>query len=151
MGAAGAILLVDDNESDAEMFRRALKEAGFDNPVMLATPGEEAIRYVKGEGRFADRQKFPLPRVILLDNKMPGIGRVELLAWLRLRGELNNLPIIVLTGSHHSSDIRRAYAGGASSFMTKSGDPKEFRAQVKAMGDFWLRYSQLPPAVGQQA
>jgi CheY-like chemotaxis protein len=84
----GAILLVDDNANDAELFCEALKHASFSNRVIVLKSGEEALRYVKTEGRYSNREEFPMPRLVLLDNKMPGIAGVELLAWLRLRDDL---------------------------------------------------------------
>ena len=139
------VALVDNNDDDVVLFCRALKAAGFENPVIVLRSGEEAVRYFKGEGAFSDREKFPLPRLLLVDKKLSGISGLELLAWLRLRDELNGLPIIMMTGSHDVGDIMRAYSAGASSFVTKSSDPKEFKEQVRSMAEFWLRHSQLPP------
>jgi CheY-like chemotaxis protein len=142
------ILLIDDSEEDATLFRGALKRAGYDNRVVVLRSGDEAFRYLKGEAPYSDRASHPLPRLVLLDSRMPGIGGLELLGWMRLQDKLNGIPVIVLTDSCHGAEVRRAYGAGASAFVRKVSSLDQFRAQVKALADFWLRYVELPPAPG---
>src|SRR5215831_20681578 len=99
------ILLVEDDEMDAFLICRTLVNAGVSNPYRVLSNGEAAISYLKGEGPYADREQHPLPGLVLLDLKMPGIGGFEVLKWIRSRADLSALRVIVLTGS---SEVREA-------------------------------------------
>src|ERR1041385_4660768 len=132
------ILLVVDNPEDAFMVGRAFQKVGVTNPLVVVREGEQAIQYLMGAGEYADRGQFPIPQLILLDLCMPGMAGFEVLAWLRQQPELRHLPVVILTTSTYSSDVRRAYQLGAKSFLIKPTDFIERISEVKAMSDFWL-------------
>ena len=113
------ILIAEDDENDVFLIKRAFHQAQFDNPLEVVPSGEEAIAYLKGDPPFADREKSPIPALVLLDLKMPRKNGFEVLAWLRQHPEFNALPVVVLTSSQESADINRAYALGASSYLVK--------------------------------
>src|SRR6185436_8265559 len=97
--------------------------------VSHVSDGREAIRYLKGEGKCVDREKYPLPNVILLDLKMPGMNGFEFLKWLRTESPDHHrlLPVIVMSSSALAQDVERAYTLGISAYMTKPVNFKEFR------------------------
>ena len=111
-------LLVEDNEDDAFFMQRAVQEAGLKNPLCIATNGEEAIDYLRGKDRFADREKFPLPDMIFLDLKMPGVDGFQVLSWIRQQSGLET-PVAILTSSPEELDYRRARELGASCYLLK--------------------------------
>jgi CheY-like chemotaxis protein len=140
----GTILLAEDSPDDVVLIRRAFERAGFHNPIQVVPDGEKAIQYLKGEGIYADRQRYPVPQILLLDLKMPSLNGFDVLSWIRQRPEWKCLPIIVITTSFYGADIEQAYELGANSFLTKPAQFDEFVATVKQMGTFWLGHTILP-------
>lgn len=113
------ILLAEDNEDDIFIFERAYKQAQATNPVQIARDGEEVVDYLAGAGRFADRKRFPLPYLVLLDLKLPLRNGLEVLEWIRARPELATLHVVVLTSSAEQRDLARARALGARHYFVK--------------------------------
>src|SRR5437868_1652779 len=109
MGDREIILLVDDDPNDVMLIQRAFQKAGLRNNLKVARDGEEAVQYLTGEGSFADRQKSPMPFLVLLDLKMPGMDGFDVLSWIRREPELKRLLVVVLTSSNLQSDVDRAY------------------------------------------
>ena len=144
MPNAGAILLVEDDRNDARLFRRAFNQAGFANRLVVLNDGQEALRYLRGEGWYANRMAFPLPVLLLLSLSMPRQGGLEVLAWLRAQPQLKHLPVILLTPSTFTPDLAKAYQLGANSFMSKPGDPVKYSAALKQILEFWLTTIRLP-------
>src|SRR5678816_1924064 len=139
-----AILAADDNADDIELLHRSFDKAGFANQFFAVSSGQAVIQYLQGEGEYADRQRFPFPRLVLLDFKMQGITGPEVLQWIRQRPEFMRLPVIVFTGSNYEEDINRAYDLGANSYLVKPQTLNDLIAAVQQIGDFWLRLSRLP-------
>lgn len=139
----GAILLVEDNEDDIFFMKRALKSAGVENPLQVATDGQQAIEYLQGEGKFSDRTEFPLPILVLLDLKLPYKNGHEVLRWIREQIEFEALVVIVLTTSRETSDIEKAYRIGANSYLVKPPGAPELVAIVNAFKQFWLTHNQF--------
>lgn len=102
------LLLIEDNEDDVFLMHRALRAANVHWPVQLVQDGEEAMDYLKGVDKFAAREQFPLPTVVLLDLKLPFIPGLEVLAWVRENPALKDLPVIVLTSSPEDRDREQA-------------------------------------------
>lgn len=117
--ASSVILIAEDDDNDVFLIRRAFHQAQFENPLQVVPTGEDAIAYLRGDSHFADRSRFPIPALMLLDLKMPRKNGFEVLAWIRQRAEFNALPVVVLTSSQESADINRAYALGANSYLVK--------------------------------
>ena len=138
------ILIAEDNDDHAFLLRRALKKGAVINPVFVVRDGEEAIAYLNGEGKFADRYEYPLPGLLLLDLRMPKKNGFEVLEWIRQQPFLKRLRVVVLTTSDSPQDINRAYELGANSFMVKPLEKQEFLAVTEAIKGYWLWMSRAP-------
>jgi CheY-like chemotaxis protein len=138
------ILLAEDNENDVLMLRRAARHAKFTNPLSVVQDGEEAVAYLSGEGKYADRRRHPLPGLLLLDLKMPRRNGFEVLQWLRDRPEFAELQVVVLSSSDEIKDINRAYELGANSFLVKPMFFSEFVGMLEALHGYCLRVWQQP-------
>ena len=143
------ILIVEDNTDDAELMRRAFGRAWVNEAVTLVRSGEEALAYFKGEGQYADRGAFALPRLVLLDLRMPGVDGFDVLAWLRGEPKFKGLPVIVVTGSDYEKDVARAYQMGANSFVVKRAGWENFDKDVREVIKFWLGACVLPASSGR--
>src|ERR1043166_4419196 len=116
--SGGVILLVEDREEDVILLRRAFTKANFLNPIQVVSDGDEAIAYLQGAGKYADRSEYPLPKLVLLDLKMPRKDGFEVLQWIRQQPGLSAIRVVVLTASDTVRDVNRAYQLGANSFLT---------------------------------
>jgi CheY-like chemotaxis protein len=124
------ILLVDDNPHDVVLIRLAFRRVGIIDTIHLVKDGTEAMRYIRGEGAYADRHQFPIPTLILLDLKMPQTSGFEVLERIRERTELSHVVVVVMSGSKNDEDIDRAYGLGANSYLIK---PTRFEDMVRMM------------------
>jgi CheY-like chemotaxis protein len=138
------ILLAEDSEDDVYMLRRAFEQVGIELPLQVVSNGEQAIAYLMGQGKFANRAEYPLPDLFLLDLKMPRKNGFEVLMWLRQHPTLAPLRTIVLTTSDEIRDVNRAYAMGANSFLTKPVDFTDFKNTLQEMFNFFLLKAKAP-------
>ena len=138
------ILLAEDSEDDVAMMRRAFKKANFLNPLHVVENGEQCIAYLKGEGKYASREEYPLPSLLLLDLKMPRKNGFDVLEWLRQQPSLSSLRVVVLTSSDEIRDVNRAYQLGANSFLVKPLDFSEFVRMTEALKGYWIWLSKAP-------
>ncbi len=138
-----AILLVEDNEDDVFLMKRALQGANVVNPLYVVEDGQEALDYLGGAGKFADRDNYPLPVLVFLDLKLPYISGHDVLAWTRRQKELESLVVIVLTSSNEASDLSRCYALGANSYLVKPPTPHQLEDLARAFKWYWLEYNQF--------
>jgi CheY-like chemotaxis protein len=136
-----SLLLVEDNEDDVFLMRRALQGAHVVNPLQVVEDGQEALDYLGGRGKFADREQFPLPAVVFLDLKLPFVSGHDVLAWIRKQKEFETLVVIVLTSSNEASDLSRCYALGANSYLVKPPTPEQLDDLAKAFKWYWLEYN----------
>ncbi len=138
------ILQVDDDANDIFLLQHAMKKAGVTNPIQVATDGQEAIDYLRGAGRFADREKFPFPALLLMDLKLPYVMGLDVLRWIRLQPR-TPLMVVMLTASAEDDDIAEAYRLGANAFLTKPSEASKLEDMVRAIKAFWLTHNTLPP------
>src|SRR5688572_28888531 len=141
---ADLILIAEDNEDHVYLLRRALHKGAVLNPVFVVNDGEEAIAYLKGEGKFADRYEYPLPTLLLLDLKMPRKSGFEVLEWIRNQPGLRRLRVVVHATSDDPADVNRAYELGANSFMVKPMEKHQFFSLTEAIKGYWLWMSAAP-------
>ena len=132
------ILLVEDNESDAEMTIRALKKNGIVNTLLHVKDGAEALDFVFANGKYSNRNIENVPKVVLLDLKMPKVFGIEVLRKIKSDERTKNIPVVVLTSSKESPDIQTCYDLGANSYVVKPVDFKEFDKVVSSLSHFWL-------------
>jgi CheY-like chemotaxis protein len=138
------VLLVDDDSDAVLLFERAYQRAGISHPFKVAQSADEAIAYLTGEGRYADRAAYPMPALILLDIKMPGRTGFDVLEWIRKSSTVSPMRVVMLTGSPNGADVNRAYRMGANSYVTKPTDLGEFREILGTLCAHWLRDSKSP-------
>jgi CheY-like chemotaxis protein len=138
MTSSPPILLAEDISDDVFLFRRALSKAGVRNPVQVVTDGEEALSYLSGAGKFADRATYPLPFLAILDLKMPYRSGFEVLSWIKSHPSLFDLPVVVLSSSAQKLDQLRAYELGARSYLVKPPTPQAFLDLATSMDSFYI-------------
>ena len=142
------ILLAEDDANDVYFVKKALHRADIHNPVQVVRDGVQAIAYLRGEKEFADRQHFPMPKLLLLDIKMPKKNGLEVLEWLRSGGEevgaLNRLPVIIMSSSSLQADIDRAYDLGVNAYLIKPSAFNELVETLKKTTDFWKDAAEHP-------
>jgi CheY-like chemotaxis protein len=131
------ILLVEDEENDALLVKMAFKKNEIPNPVRWVRDGLEAIAYLNGEGEFANRELHPFPGVLILDLKMPRMTGLELLAWIRDHPEFRVIPTIIMSASQLDSDVEKAYALGANTYMIKPSAFDDLAKIVKLAHEYW--------------
>ena len=135
------ILLVEDSPGDVTLTIEALRDAKVANNLHVALDGEEALRFLRNEGEFADK---PRPDLILLDLNMPRKDGREVLADLKIDDELKRIPVVVLTTSQSEDDVAAAYNLSANCYVAKPVDLDQFLGVVRAIDDFWLSLVKLP-------
>lgn len=133
------ILLVEDNESDAELTLRVLKKHHVINKFQLVTDGEEALDFFFGTGKFSGRNISLLPRLVILDINLPKVDGLEVLRKIKADERTKSIPVVMLTSSKEQSDIIAGYKLGANSFIVKPVDFKKFMETVEELGLYWLR------------
>lgn len=144
MAEQRVILLVEDRDDDILLIRRAFAAARLTVPLQVVRNGQEAIEYLLGTGKYSDRDEYPLPDLILLDLKMPKMGGIEFLRWIKRQEKLKALRIIVLTSSQDISDVNAAYREGANSFLVKPLEFINYPAMMSTLAAFWLGDNQGP-------
>jgi CheY-like chemotaxis protein len=140
----GVILLAEDSEVDVLMTRRAFAKIGLINPLHVVSDGEEAIAYLSGVGKYANRSEYPLPVLLLLDLRMPRKNGLEVLRWIRQQPTLRALRVIVLTTSDLFRDVNEAYQLGANSYIVKPVDLDQFVRVSQALKGYWLWLNETP-------
>ena len=127
-----ALLLVEDNDNDVILMKRALKIAQVKNPLHVVEDGQKAIDYLSGTGLYADRAAHPRPGLVFLDLKLPFKSGHEVLGWIRQQPHLADLAVVILTSSNQPSDLQEAYRLKANSYVTKPASPEQLAELVKA-------------------
>lgn len=138
------ILIVEDLKPDARLIARSMQKARIANPLQFVSDGQQAMEYLSGEGEFADRSKYPLPVLMLLDLKLPKRDGFEVLEWVRQQEGLKRLPIVVLTSSSRSPDVDRAYELGANSYLVKPVEDDALVDMFRQLDVYWLVLNERP-------
>jgi CheY-like chemotaxis protein len=138
------IMIVEDRDDDILLMRKAFERASLTNPVHVVRSGDEAVAYLSGEGKYANRAEYPLPVLVLLDLKMPGMDGFELLTWIRQQEGIRGLPVVVLTSSSEMRDVNRAYALGANSFFVKELDFQGAVDLSHLLRNYWVHKAATP-------
>ncbi|MEY2506600.1 MAG: hypothetical protein QOH01_929 [Verrucomicrobiota bacterium] len=138
------ILLVEDNPTDLELALRVFRKHGVANRIEVARDGAEALDFLFGEGAHAERGGLQIPKVILLDLKLPKIGGLEVLRRIKSDPRTRTIPIVVLTSSQEQKDLVESYKLGVNSYIVKPVDFDQFSDCLKQIGIYWL-LSNSPP------
>jgi CheY-like chemotaxis protein len=132
------ILIVEDEESDVLLMRLAMKKVGVVNPIQIVSHGQEALEYLQGTGKFGSRVEFPMPSLVLLDLKLPGLSGLEVLEWLRRQPQFQSLIVIMLSSSKEPKDIQAAYRAGANAYVAKPPSVEKRLVLAQSIKDFWI-------------
>ncbi len=143
-----SILLVEDNLDDETLTLRAMNKMSITNQVFVARDGAEALDFLFGTGKYAERKLNDLPAVILLDLKLPKVDGIEVLRRTRAAEVTRLIPVVVLTNSNEEQDIAQCYRLGANSYVRKPVDFNEFLDSVRQLGLYWLILNEAPPTHG---
>ena len=138
------ILLAKDNDDYTELFKRALNAARINASLDVVRDGQEAVDYLAGAEPYADREKHPFPKLLLLDLKMPRMDGFEVLSAVRQRLGFTRLPVVVLTHSDNPADVRRAYELGATSYFRKPDSLEGLDEMIHVLHAYWLKFNHFP-------
>jgi len=138
------IILVEDNPDDAELTTRALRKTGIANPLLHLKDGEEALDYLFCKGPWSGRRSDEMPRLILLDLKMPKVDGIEVLRQIKADTGTRTIPVVLLTSSNEERDITECYRLGVNSYIVKPVEFESFVRTVADMGLYWLLYNRTP-------
>ena len=144
MSEHAIVLLAEDEEDYVLLIRHAFSKANIPNPLYVVSNGEEAISYLRGKAKYANRDEYPLPDLLLLDLKMPRVSGFEVLMWVRQQPGFSGLRVIMLTSSDEIRDVNLAYQLGANSFLVKPIDFEDLAGLSRLIHDFWLKASRTP-------
>jgi CheY-like chemotaxis protein len=139
------ILLVEDNPLDAELTIRALKKGGLANKLLWLKDGEQALDYLFRRGAYADRDDI-LPRLVLLDLKMPRVDGIEVLRTIKKDERTRRIPVVVMTSSQEERDVAQSYDFGVNSYVVKPVDFGAFADLARQAGFYWLAINRAPSA-----
>ena len=141
-----SILLVEDNATDEKLTLLAFKQSGIATDIVVQRDGAAALDYLFGTGKYAGTPPPRLPRIILLDLKLPRIDGIEVLRRIRADERTKLIPVVVLPASNEEEDLARSYQSGANAYVRKPVDFTEFAAAAKNLASFWLLLNESPPA-----
>lgn len=132
------VLYAEDEDNDAFLMQRAFAKACVSNPLRVVDDGPAAIRYLSGDGEFADRLRHPLPCLLLLDLNLPRRSGLEVLQWVRAQPAFAELPVVILTSSSQDRDIGSAYTLGANGYLVKPASSDKLIDLVTGLRDVCL-------------
>jgi two-component system response regulator len=138
------VLIVEDNPSDQELTLRALKKKNLSNKIHIVGDGAEALDFLFARGAYADRTPADVPKVVLLDIKLPKISGIEVLQKIKADPNLRKVPVVMLTSSREGPDVQECYRLGANSYIVKPVDFDKFTEAVVQLGFYWLMTNQPP-------
>ena len=136
------ILIVEDNPDDLDLALAALRGHNIANRIQVARNGEQALDYLFARGQYADRSVRDLPKVILLDLKLPKVSGIEVLRVVKSDAATRRIPVVVLTSSREDRDLIETYDLGVNSYVQKPVSFVEFSEAVARLGFYWLRLNQ---------
>lgn len=136
--SGAAVLVADDSESDIFFLLRAFAASKVKNPVYVVRSGAEAMEYLAGERKFSDRDRYPFPKIVFLDLKMPAPDGLEVLRWKQHRFDFDGVLWVAMSNFDSVRTINEAYAAGANTFLAKPLDAADVENLVEAFNEHWL-------------
>jgi CheY-like chemotaxis protein len=140
-----SILLVEDDADHADLVRRSVSQLAREAELTVVGDGEDAVAYLLRRGSWADPSRSPRPRLILLDLRLPKLDGFQVLEQIKGSEELRSIPVVVLATSQAETDMARAYASHANSYLVKPVDFERFVDLVKEVDEYWLDWNRQPP------
>jgi CheY-like chemotaxis protein len=148
MSQRQTILLVEDSPVDILLMQRAFRNQIFTNTsLQIVRDGDAAVFYLNGDGEYSDRDRYPLPAIILLDLKLPRRSGHEVLGWIKQHPQLKRLPVVVLTSSSQTVDVNLAYDLGVNSYLVKPVGFASLSDMMQSFGKYWLNHNELPEPI----
>jgi two-component system, response regulator len=138
------ILLVEDSQDDIDLALHTLRRENLANHIFVVRDGEEALDFLFCTGPYAERNPAQMPKLVLLDLKLPKIDGLDVLRQLRADPRTSTLPVVIMTSSKEEKDVANGYHLRVNSFIQKPVDFEQFRQTVKAIGLYWLLINQRP-------
>jgi len=145
MNKPAYILLVEDNRMDIELTLNAFREVHLENKINVVRSGQEALDYIHGQGQYSDRFNYPMPDIILLDLKLPGVDGFTVLKKIKATPLIKRIPVIILTSSQEEADRAQGYDNGANSYLVKPVSFDGFLQVVNEIGEYWISLNVGPP------
>jgi len=142
------VLLVEDNPDDVLLTSRAFKRANLFSPIQVVEDGDRAISYLSGAPPYNDRDRYPIPVLVLMDLKLPRRSGLEVLKWIRSVPALKSMPVVVLTSSAENKDVNSAYDLGANSYLVKPVGFDALFDMVKTLQPYWVIMNKEPTFIG---
>jgi two-component system response regulator len=142
------ILLVEDNPADAELTLRALRRKNLANKIHWVKDGEQALEYMFRAGAHAGRDPVTLPKLVLLDLKMPKVDGIEVLRRLKAEPATQAVPVVIMTSSNEERDVVASYQLGVNSYIVKPVQFDAFLETVAQIGFYWLLTNRSPHDAG---
>lgn len=140
------IILIEDNHFEAELAIKALQKHIPANKLVHIDDGEEALDFIFSKGKYKERKSLPLPKLILLDLKLPKVDGLEILKEIKSNPVTKAIPVVILTSSHEERDIIESYKLGANSYLVKPVNFESFSKSIAELGFYWLLLNQ--PHIG---
>ena len=144
------ILQVEDDPNDVFLLQHAMRKVGVTNPIQVASDGQQAIDYLAGTGKFADRKTFPLPCLVLMDLKLPYVMGLDVLKWIRQQPGPARV-VLIMSASAQEGDIGTAYRLGANGFLVKTSQAGKLEDIARSIKDFWLTHNTPSPEILSEA
>lgn len=138
------ILMADDDEDDQMLTKDAFEEGRLSNPLFFVKDGLELLDFLRNQGAFTDKSKYPRPGLVLLDLNMPRMDGKQVLKIIKSDPDLKTIPIVILTTSQQESEIAQTYASGANSFIVKPVRFEDMVGTLRVLGEYWLSIVRLP-------
>jgi len=139
------LVLVEDNPNDLDLVLHALRKSGLKEKIQVLRDGAEALEYMFCEGKYANRSMSDVPKVILMDIKLPKVNGLELLERLKASERTRAIPVVMFTSSRQEGDVDDSYQFGVNSYVVKPVDSEELTRVVAQLKQYWLETNEPPP------
>jgi CheY-like chemotaxis protein len=150
-GPLGTILLVEDERNDVFLLQHAFDAAAITHPLQVVEDGRQAVDYLAGTGKYANRTEYPMPCLVLLDLKLPMKSGLDVLRWIQREPKLRMLVVVVLSSSRDRKDVDAAYQLGARSYLVKPLTMAARLELAKGIKQYWLQLNVPPSLEGLEA
>lgn len=139
-----SVLIVEDDANDVLFIKRAFRSVAPALEIFTVSDGDAAVDYLQGQGEYGDRDRYPLPAMILLDLKLPRRSGVEVLRWIRQHNGIKRIPVVILTSSRERIDVDLSYDVGVNSYLVKPVSFDDLSEMIAALHVYWMGLNEYP-------